>query len=194
MCRGHRFTDPPVVGVDLPCLVVVAARETEPRYRGNAGQGLAAKAERGDRFEVFETDKQAPDLRARGLLRYVDEHHLRFARTNEPFVKGGANSPENFLAYEEFDATSSLGGRFPGFLHAYTAHVNESKDTDPTWQGGKGKGIFAATYQARGPREDPTVFVNPLAALAPGILRELFSGFEAGEASIRTVAPGQVTR
>jgi hypothetical protein len=44
--------------------------------------------------------------------------------------------------------------------------------------GGKGKGVFAATYAVEGPRDHPTVIVNPLAALAPGILRELFTGIE----------------
>lgn len=37
-----------------------------------------------------------------------------------------------------------------------------------------GEGIFAATYTIRGPKEKPTVMVNPLAALAPGMLRKLF--------------------
>ncbi len=48
--------------------------------------------------------------------------------------------------------------------------------------GGEGKGIFAATYAVKGPRDNPQVTVNPLAALAPGILRELLGGFEPGEA------------
>ncbi|MDP6952993.1 MAG: AsmA-like C-terminal region-containing protein, partial [Alphaproteobacteria bacterium] len=47
--------------------------------------------------------------------------------------------------------------------------------------GGEGKGVFAATYAVKGPREAPEVTVNPLAALAPGILRELLGGFEPGE-------------
>jgi hypothetical protein len=48
--------------------------------------------------------------------------------------------------------------------------------------GGEGKGVFAATYKVKGPRESPQVTVNPLAALAPGILRELFGGFVPDEA------------
>jgi uncharacterized protein YhdP len=46
--------------------------------------------------------------------------------------------------------------------------------------GGEGEGLFAATYRAKGPMEDPQVSVNPLAALAPGFLRGLFSMFEGG--------------
>ena len=43
--------------------------------------------------------------RARGLLEYVGKHHLRYAGTGEYYLKGGADSPENFLAYDEFDGT-----------------------------------------------------------------------------------------
>ena len=60
--------------------------------------------------------------------------------------------------------------------------------------GGEGKGIFAATYAVEGPRDDPEVSVNPLAALAPGFLRELFTNFEPRETVTRTEAPGRVTR
>jgi hypothetical protein len=44
--------------------------------------------------------------------------------------------------------------------------------------GGEGEGVFAATYRVDGPIDEPTVAVNPLAALAPGFLRNLFSFFE----------------
>ncbi len=40
-----------------------------------------------------------------------------------------------------------------------------------------GGGVFAARYSVRGPLEDPTVFVNPLSALTPGFLREIFGIF-----------------
>ncbi len=46
--------------------------------------------------------------------------------------------------------------------------------------GPKGGGVFAATYRMTGPMDDPEVTVNPLAALAPGILREMFSVFDSG--------------
>jgi hypothetical protein len=41
----------------------------------------------------------------------------------------------------------------------------------------EGGGLFAARYSIRGPIEDPTVFVNPLSALTPGFLREMFGIF-----------------
>ena len=39
---------------------------------------------------------------------------------------------------------------------------------------GGGKGVFAATYTIRGPKDRPDVSVNPLSVLAPGILRKIF--------------------
>ena len=47
-------------------------------------------------------------------------------------------------------------------------------------RGSEGEGAFALTYGMRGPVEDPTIRVNPLSALAPGFLRELFSGLREG--------------
>jgi Protein of unknown function/AsmA-like C-terminal region len=40
--------------------------------------------------------------------------------------------------------------------------------------GGGSQGLFAANYRLSGPSGDPQVTVNPLSALAPGILREIF--------------------
>ncbi|HYE00763.1 MAG TPA: AsmA-like C-terminal domain-containing protein [Alphaproteobacteria bacterium] len=40
--------------------------------------------------------------------------------------------------------------------------------------GGEGQGVFAFTYHVSGPLEEPDVAVNPLSALAPGFLRNLF--------------------
>jgi hypothetical protein len=47
-------------------------------------------------------------------------------------------------------------------------------------RGSEGEGAFAATYGMRGPLDEPTITVNPLAALAPGFLRDLFSGLREG--------------
>jgi hypothetical protein len=47
-------------------------------------------------------------------------------------------------------------------------------------RGSEGEGAFAATYSMRGAVDAPTIRVNPLSALAPGFLRELFSGLREG--------------
>ena len=44
-----------------------------------------------------------------------------------------------------------------------------------------GGGVFAANFSISGPMEDPKTTVNPLSALTPGILRNLFGAFKADE-------------
>jgi hypothetical protein len=44
--------------------------------------------------------------------------------------------------------------------------------------GPEGGGVFAANYRMRGSLDDPAVSVNPLATLAPGILRNIFNIFD----------------
>lgn len=95
-------------------------------------------------FTVKASNKTAPDFRARGQLRYTGDHYLRFAGTGERFLRLGLGSPENFLAYAEFDGTFDTGGVIPDFLHTYGAHVADWVEGDPTWQGDKGKGIIGA--------------------------------------------------
>ena len=45
----------------------------------------------------------------------------------------------------------------------------------------RGGGVFSATYAVRGPLNDPSVSVNPLAALTPGVLRKLFGIFDSAK-------------
>jgi len=101
---------------------------------------------------VGETDKAAPDFRAKGRLVYNGTHYLRHAGTGEVFLKGGADSPENFLGYKEFDGTyyggnkkERTGEAVPNSgLHLYEPHIGDWKEGDPQWQNGKGKGIIGA--------------------------------------------------
>ncbi len=95
-------------------------------------------------FLVGPTDKTAPDFRARGMLRDVNERYPVFAGSGERFIKGGADSPENFLAYVDFDGTEDRGGKREGFLHRYEPHVGDWAEGDPAWRDGKGKGIIGA--------------------------------------------------
>ncbi|HKW54418.1 MAG TPA: AsmA-like C-terminal domain-containing protein [Stellaceae bacterium] len=44
----------------------------------------------------------------------------------------------------------------------------------PILLGGEGEGIFGANFKIAGPASDPKITVNPLSALAPGLLRKLF--------------------
>ena len=44
----------------------------------------------------------------------------------------------------------------------------------------KGGGVFASLYYIKGPFDNPSISVNPLSTVTPGILRELFSIFDNG--------------
>lgn len=97
-------------------------------------------------FTIGETDKSPPDFRARGMLRYVGTRYFRFD-DGTYFLKGGAGSPENFLAHAEFDNTIDHGGAANDLsdgLHHYGQHISDWKNGDPTWKNGLGKGIIGA--------------------------------------------------
>lgn len=112
----------------------------------NAGTSTAFDGVTGT-FAIAPTNKTGDDLRGKGRLEYVGERYLQFAETGEYFIKGGANSPENFLAYYEFDNTIDTGGSdndLTDGLHRYAPHVADWQTGDPTWQGDEGKGIIGA--------------------------------------------------
>ena len=92
-------------------------------------------------FTVSETDKTGRDFRGKGILRYVGAHYLRFDNGSW-FLKGGADSPETLLAYEDFDGTSVHGGDVP--LKTWEPHVRDWNEGNPAWRDGKGKGLVGA--------------------------------------------------
>ncbi|MBM4028478.1 MAG: DUF5060 domain-containing protein [Planctomycetes bacterium] len=96
------------------------------------------------RFAVAPTDKTGRDHRAKGRLQYVGGHYLRFAGTGEYFLKAGADAPENFLAYRDFDGDFKTDGHKDHFIKDWAPHVQDWRPGDPTWQNGKGKGIIGA--------------------------------------------------
>lgn len=102
-------------------------------------------------FVATASDKLAPDFRAKGMLRYAGRRYLQFAQTGEYFIKAGADSPENFLAYADFDDTYDTEELLrqgeaagPKFIHHYEPHLQDWRQGDPTWKGDKGKAIIGA--------------------------------------------------
>jgi hypothetical protein len=114
----------------------------------SAGDPLEGDGSRGH-FEIS-SDPDAP-----GQLRYTGERYLRFAGNGQPFLKAGTDSPENFLAYVDFDGT--FGKRRPGEgqaradeaplgpPHRYAPHERDWRPGDPSWRGGRGRGIVGAS-------------------------------------------------
>ena len=116
-----------------------------------AGQARTVGTRKTGTITVGPTDKIGRDFRAQGLLRYTGRRYLQFAHTGTYFLKGGADSPENFLGYADFDQTYDSAdlkreGEAAGekFIHHYQPHVEDWQSGDPTWGDGKGKGIIGA--------------------------------------------------
>lgn len=92
-------------------------------------------------FEIGPTDKPEHDLRAKGLLRDVKGRYFEFAEKHEVYLKNGVDSPENLLAYADFDGTKPT--------HRYEPHLQDWREGDPTWQGGKGKALIGSLNYLR---------------------------------------------
>ena len=71
-----------------------------------------------------------------GRLEYVGGHYLK-CRDGAYWLKGGTNSPEDFLGYEGFVNT-------PEARHRYGSHATDWQEGDPDWGEGDGKGIIGA--------------------------------------------------
>ncbi len=137
---------PPETGEWMYAAIFVAAKniavEAQP---GEAvplnGNPLGAAS---GKFTIGETDKTGRDNRARGLLEYDGTRYLRWAETGNHFLKQGADAPENLFAYADFDGDFKTDGEKDKLIKTYKPHVRDWKNGDPTWQGGKGKGLIGA--------------------------------------------------
>lgn len=110
----------------------------------NAGTSAGYADGRTGSFGIAPTDKTERDFRGKGRLQYVGGHYLQFAGTGEYFLKAGADAPENFLAYADFDGDFKTDGHKDQFIKTWEPHIRDWKPGDPTWQDGKGKGIVGA--------------------------------------------------
>ena len=92
----------------------------------------------------------APAAGETGRLVRNHPRYLQWAESKAYFLKGGADSPENFLAYKDFDGTYRHSNDFRDGesktegLHHFTAHERDWKPGDLTWKDGKGKGMVGA--------------------------------------------------
>jgi hypothetical protein len=134
-------------------------------------------------FDIVRTDKTDRDFRGQGRLRYVGKRYLQFAGTGEYFLKAGADSPENLLAYADFDGTYSAkragvsreDEAATAALKTWQPHVRDWSAGDPTWRDGKGRGLIGAlnylagkgcnavsflTYSAGGDGDDVWPFIS----------------------------------
>lgn len=133
-------------------------------------------------FEVLSNGDSDRDFRDRGKL-IASSGYLQFEDSGTYFLKAGADSPENFLAFQEFDNTYRIAvsdkegeAQTDSEIHSYEPHVQDWSQGDPTWQGGKGKGIIGAvnylvskgmnavyflTFNIQGDGKDVWMFTTP---------------------------------
>jgi len=105
---------------------------------GDAGEAVVGVDGATGSFNVSAAPRN--DVRERGLLQYRGEQYYRWSGNGRPFFKFGVDSPENTLAYSDFDHTPNA----KGFRHDWQPHI---KDFDAqaksfTWSGGRGKGLL----------------------------------------------------
>ncbi|MHC4520050.1 MAG: DUF5060 domain-containing protein [Planctomycetota bacterium] len=98
------------------------------------GKSVAFDGEAGT-FVVQERNPNAPGFWKWGRLQYVGGHYLKFA-DGPYYIKGGCDSPENLLAYADFDETIAS--------HRYRPHVRDWQASDPTWSDSRGKGLIGS--------------------------------------------------
>jgi hypothetical protein len=90
-------------------------------------------------FEVADRDPAAAGFLKWGRLEYVGNHYLKF-RDGPYWIKGGADSPENWLGYAGFDNT-------PTAKHSFSPHVQDWQTGDPVFNTSSpdaGKGLIGA--------------------------------------------------
>jgi hypothetical protein len=121
-----------------------------------------------------------------GPLRLLQGEGIRITRLNAPFSSQG-----RVITFHEGRASgSSVGGTFEGVLDRRTDQIALTGTMVPAYginsmlgavpilgdilASRKGEGVFGVTYSMKGPLEDPTLMVNPLSVLTPGILRRIF--------------------
>ena len=130
-----------------------------------------------------------------GIVGQLNGEGIGFSIFDVPFVK-----KEDIVELRDARAVGSeLGITFDGKINFVTGALDINGTIVPVYTlnsllgnipllghilvGPKGGGIFAATYTAKGNIEDPEVSVNPLSALAPGILREFMDLLTGGGTS-----------
>jgi len=151
-----------------------------------------------DRFHVVDAPLLAKLLSIAsltGALEMLDGQGLPFDKLQAPFVyrNGGlvfdqarANGLSLGLTLNgSVELNSQIADLDGTIVPAYL--LNSALGNIPVigelFTGGEGQGIFAATYSVRGPIDDAEITVNPLAALAPGILRDVFLIFDRAPAA-----------
>lgn len=114
-----------------------------------------------------------------GLLEQLDGQGLHFAKVAARFRL----TPERLTVIESSAVGASAGMSMDGYYDLGSGRLDMQGVLSPVYVlnaiGGAltaraGEGLFGVNFTLRGPAENPAVTVNPLSALTPGFLREMF--------------------
>jgi hypothetical protein len=93
---------------------------------------------------VAARNADADGFLSKGRLVYEEgSYYLKTLGDGKYWIKGGTDSPENFLAYNGFVNTTGRDDK-PEWFHDYDRHIADWNNGDPDWDGGKGKGIIGS--------------------------------------------------
>ncbi len=101
----------------------------------------------------------------------TDEH---FVRIGDALIQGTELGGSANGRIRKSDGAMDIGGTIiPAY--ALNSAISGVPVLGQILTGGKGQGIFALTYALRGTIRKPKFLVNPVSAIAPGFLRQLFT-------------------
>jgi uncharacterized protein YhdP len=110
-----------------------------------------------------------PFSRLRGTFTYGDDRvaldHLIASGESLGITASGSVD----LDRDTLDLTGTVAP-----AHALNSALGNVPVVGSLLMGGEGQSLFAANYELSGTTDDPSVSVNPLSAIAPGFLRQLF--------------------
>lgn len=101
-------------------------------------------------FTVVSNDRSSSEFYKNGRIS-VNSGYFFFDNTKQYWLKMGANSPENLLAFEDIDGTYRMKAEkregeaeANDKIHSYQNHRKDWTTADLSWQNGKGKGLIGA--------------------------------------------------
>lgn len=115
-----------------------------------------------------------------GLLDELSGQGIKFSEVDAKFRLG----PRQLVLYESSAVGPSIGLSMDGVFDVPRGILNMRGVITPVYLLNsigailtrKGEGVIGFSYRLTGPTDAPDVVVNPLSALAPGMLREIFRG------------------
>lgn len=143
------YFNPPMAGAWTYEASFRTGNDVAASLNSNAGAATAFDGEQGSlQVAKASTNPADSEFRTDGMIvQQPDGHYLIHKGSGDTFIKAGADSPENFLGYTDFDGTYDYTA---GFLHKFAPHEQDWNPGDPSWAGGKGKGIIGAVNYLAG--------------------------------------------